>query len=77
MSSTQKIANKEIVWICSDHEREFENLTFDEFCLNERILYEFSSPLTPQQNGVIEHKNRTLQEMAWVMFHAKSLPLYF
>ncbi|TYK05238.1 F5J5.1 [Cucumis melo var. makuwa] len=28
-------------------------------------------------NGVVEQKNRTLQEMASVMLHAKDLPIYF
>lgn len=29
--------------------------------------------LTPQQNGVVERRNRTLQEMAKVMLHAKNI----
>lgn len=33
--------------------------------------------MTPQQNGVVEIKNKTLQEMARVVLHTKSLPLYF
>jgi hypothetical protein len=31
-------------------------------------------PYTPQQNGVIEQKNKSLKEMAYCMLHAKSLP---
>jgi transposase InsO family protein len=27
-------------------------------------MHEFSSPYTPQQNGVVERKNRTLLDMA-------------
>ncbi|TYK07876.1 gag-pol polyprotein [Cucumis melo var. makuwa] len=41
------------------------------------IHHEFSAPVTPQQNGVVERKIRTLQEMAHVMIHAKNLPLCF
>jgi len=33
--------------------------------------------LTPQQNRVVEHKNRTFQESARVMLHAKKLPYHF
>ncbi|KAA0059760.1 gag-pol polyprotein [Cucumis melo var. makuwa] len=41
------------------------------------IFHEFSAPLTPQQNGVVERRNRTLQEMARVMIHAKQLSIQF
>jgi len=66
-----------IVRIMSDHGTEFENAKFDEYFLDEGIKHEFSSPLTPQQNGGVERKNRTLQESPRVMFHAKHLPYRF
>lgn len=44
--------------------------------LTERIMHEFSSPITPQQNGVVERKNQTLQEMARAMLHAKNVSLH-
>jgi len=37
----------------------------------------FSSPRIPQQNGVVERKNRTLQEMARTMIHEKNLAKEF
>ncbi|PNY10358.1 retrotransposon-related protein, partial [Trifolium pratense] len=67
----------EIVRVRSDHGKEFENSKFVDFCASKGILQEFSSPGTPQQNGVVERKNRTIQESARVMLHAKNLPLYF
>ena len=39
-------------------------------------LHEFSCPRTPQQNGVVKRKNRTLSEMARVMLNQFSLPRY-
>ena len=60
--------------IRSDHGREFENSRFTEFCTSEGITHEFSAAITPQQNGIVERKNRTLQEAARVMLHAKELP---
>ncbi|KAI5426708.1 hypothetical protein KIW84_032223 [Lathyrus oleraceus] len=41
------------------------------------IDHEFSSSITPQQNGAVVRKNRTLQESARVMLHAKHLPYHF
>jgi len=38
---------------------------------------EFSSPITPQHNGVLERKNRVIQEMARVMIHSKNLGQHF
>ncbi|XP_012847829.1 PREDICTED: uncharacterized protein LOC105967762 [Erythranthe guttata] len=62
-----------IVRIRSDHGREFENSLFTNFCEKYGISHEFSAPKTPQQNGVVERKNRTLQEMARVMMNAKEI----
>ena len=45
-----------VVRIRSDHGKEFENNKFEESCASEGISHEFSSPITPQQNGVVERK---------------------
>ena len=66
-----------IVRIRSDHGKEFENSKFTDYCSSEGIKHEFSSPITPQQNGIVERKNRTIQESARVMLHAKKLPYLF
>jgi hypothetical protein len=67
----------QIMRIHSDHGREFKNSKFEEFCLSYGIKQEFSSPITPQQNGVVERKNRVIQEMARVMIHSKNLAQHF
>jgi transposase InsO family protein len=69
--------NFQIMRIRSDHGKELENSKFEEFCLSYRIKQEFSSPITPQQNGVVERKNRVIQEMARVMIHSKNLAQHF
>ena len=63
--------------IKSDHGTKFENEFFKTFCNENGISHIFSSPRTPQQNGVIERKNWTLVEMARTMLHEYNLPLYF
>ncbi|KAA0066729.1 Peptidase aspartic, catalytic [Cucumis melo var. makuwa] len=73
----QREKGKKITRIRSDHGKEFDNEGFNSFCLLEGIHHKFSAPITPEQNGVVERKNRTLQEMARVMIHAKNLPLCF
>ena len=76
----RKIQNEKgftISCIRSDHGREFENVEFDSFCDEQGIEHTFSTPRTPQQNGVVERKNRTLQEMARTILHENNLPNYF
>ncbi|XP_021747543.1 uncharacterized protein LOC110713397 [Chenopodium quinoa] len=73
----QKISGHFIVHLKSDHRTEFENSRFDEFCRENGMNHNFSAPRTPQQNGVVERKNRTLEEMARTMLIASGLPRNF
>jgi len=66
-----------ILKVRSDHGGEFENEPFESFCEKHGIIHEFSSPRTPQKNGVVERKNRTLQEMARTMIHENNLAKHF
>ncbi|KAA0036548.1 gag-pol polyprotein [Cucumis melo var. makuwa] len=75
--SLQREQEKNIVRIRSDHGKEFKNEELNDFYKAEGIHCEYSASFTPQQNGVVERKNRTLQEMARVMIHVKYLPLQF
>ncbi|KAG7564434.1 Ribonuclease H-like superfamily [Arabidopsis suecica] len=59
--------------IRSDHGGEFQNESMKDFCENHGIAHQFSAPRTPQQNGVVERKNRTLQEMARAMMHGNQV----
>jgi transposase InsO family protein len=53
--------------IRSDNGTEFKNSQIEGFLEEEGIKHEFSSPYTPQQNSVVERKNRTLLDMARTM----------
>jgi hypothetical protein len=53
--------------IRSDNGTEFKISQIEGFLEEEGIKHEFSSPYTPQQNGVVERKNRTLLDMARTM----------
>ena len=69
----QNEKNMKIVWIHSDHGKEFENSYMESFCTRSGISQEFSAPITPQQNGVVERNNRVIQEMARAMLHNKDV----
>jgi transposase InsO family protein len=46
--------------IRSNNGTEFKNSQIEGFLEDKDIKHEFSSPYTPQQNSVVERKNRTL-----------------
>ena len=48
----------------SDNGSEFKNTRIDELCDEFRIRHQFSTKYTPQSNGLVERKNRTLIDMA-------------
>jgi hypothetical protein len=51
----------------SDNGTEFKNTNIEEFLNEEGIGHKFSVSYTPQQNGIVERKNRTLIEAARTM----------
>ena len=66
-----------ILSIRSDHVGEFAKDTFEIFCNTNGYDHNFLANRTPQQNDVVEIKNRTLQEMNRTMLNENSLPKYF
>jgi len=73
----QNEKNCSISSIKSDLGRGFQNKKFDRFCSKLGIEHNFSAPRTPQQNGVVERKNRSLEELARTMLNETELPKYF
>jgi hypothetical protein len=63
--------------IRSDNGTEFKNSQIEGFPEEEGIKHEFSSPYTPQQNDVVERKNRTLLDMARTMLDEYKTPDWF
>jgi transposase InsO family protein len=58
----------------SDNGSEFRNTDVEEFLDEKGINHEFLAPYTPQQNGVVERKNRTLINMARTMLDEYKTP---
>ncbi|GKD74947.1 retrovirus-related pol polyprotein from transposon TNT 1-94 [Tanacetum coccineum] len=73
---SRKIQNQlgcPIVSIRMNHGRELDNeVQFGEFYNANGITHNFLAPRTPQSNGVVERKNRTLQEMNRTMLNEQS-----
>jgi hypothetical protein len=60
-----------------DNGSEFKNLQVEEYLEEEGIKHEFSAPYTPQQNGVVERKNRMLIDKARMMLGEFKTPERF
>lgn len=71
MTTKKYIEGIKIVRIRSDHEKELKNVSFSKFSEKCGIFHEFSAPKTPEQNDVVERKNRSLQEIARIMLNSK------
>ncbi|CAL2227229.1 unnamed protein product [Prunus armeniaca] len=58
----------------SDRGGEFTSSEFNKLCEECGIQRQLTTACTPQQNGVVERKNRTVVEMAKAMLHEKNMP---
>ncbi|GJY61732.1 retrovirus-related pol polyprotein from transposon TNT 1-94 [Tanacetum coccineum] len=63
--------------IRTDNKTEFRNHELESFCDKRGISQHFSSPYTPEQNGVAERKNRTLIEAARTMLNVSIFSKHF
>ena len=61
----------------SDRGGEFTSNEFFDFCEENGIRREFSTAITPQQNGVVERMNRKVQQMARAMLDESGTPPTF
>nr|KYP31345.1 Retrovirus-related Pol polyprotein from transposon TNT 1-94 [Cajanus cajan] len=73
----QNEKNTNITSIRSDHGGEFQNIMFQKFCKEHGINHNLLAPRTPQQNRVVERKNRSLEELERTMLNETKLPKYF
>nr|GFC67576.1 retrovirus-related Pol polyprotein from transposon TNT 1-94 [Tanacetum cinerariifolium] len=61
----------------TDKGTEFLNQTLHAYFAAEGIQHQISIARTPEQNGVVERRNRTLVEAARTMLSAAKVPLFF
>ena len=70
---TETQTRKRLKEVRSNWGGEFMSRDFKEFCDEHGIKREYTIPRTPQQNGVVERQNRTVQEMARSMMNEKNI----
>lgn len=61
----------------SDRGGEFNSVEFKEYCDEHGVKHFTTIPYTPQQNGVVECRNRTVVEMARCLLKSKNMPAEF
>jgi hypothetical protein len=54
---------------------EYTSRDFSDFCIEAGIKRDYTIPYNPQQNGVVERKNRTIIETTKAMIHDQNLPM--
>ncbi|GKA63442.1 retrovirus-related pol polyprotein from transposon TNT 1-94 [Tanacetum coccineum] len=73
----QRNLQAQVITIRTDKGTEFLDKILHAYFKEEGIEHQTSTPRTPEQNGVVERRNRTLIEAARTMLLASKLPLFF
>ncbi|KAJ9542081.1 hypothetical protein OSB04_028587 [Centaurea solstitialis] len=73
----QILLSRKVKKIRSDNDTEFRNTKLQSFLEDMGISHNFFAVRTPQQNGVVERKNRTLVEAARSMMAHSGIPQSF
>lgn len=60
----------------TDREGEFLSKRFEAYCQANGIKRHLTAPYSPQQNGIVERRNRTMVEMARSLLKEMSLPAW-
>eukprot|EP00253_Pinus_taeda_P005674 PITA_05674 len=72
----EKGLGKKVKALQSDNGGEYVSNEFNNLCVAKGIKRELMTPHKPQQNGVLERKNRSIVGAARVMLHDQGLPLH-
>ncbi|PWA98023.1 hypothetical protein CTI12_AA024020 [Artemisia annua] len=76
-SMVEKEKGLKIKSMRSDRGEEFLSKEFNKFCEDNGIRRFLRAPYSPQQNGVVERKNRTILNMVRSMLKSKKMPKEF
>jgi transposase InsO family protein len=76
-TEAENITGQHIKILRSDRGGEFLASSFQKVCEEAGIKHQFTAPYTPQQNGVVERKNRSVMEMARSLLKSMEIPGIF
>ncbi|GJS75575.1 ribonuclease H-like domain-containing protein [Tanacetum coccineum] len=77
LTLVQRGLHAQVTTVRTDKGMEFLNKNLHAYFAKEGIRHETSTARTPEQNGVVERRNRTLVEAARTMLSAAKVPLFF
>jgi hypothetical protein len=63
--------------LCTDRGGEFTATEFTDYCAGEGVHHQHTVTYNPQQNGIVERRNRTVVATGRSMLKAKGLPEWF
>jgi transposase InsO family protein len=72
----ENISERNINILRLDNGGEYTSKEFAKFCKYFGIKRDLTTAYNPQQNGVVERKNKTIMEALKTMIHDKDLPMY-
>jgi hypothetical protein len=61
----------------TDNGDEFTAAEFTSYCADEGVQRHYSTPYSPQQNGVVERRNQTVVRMAQALLKQRGMPAVF
>ncbi|WVY99308.1 hypothetical protein V8G54_025378 [Vigna mungo] len=73
---TEKEIEKSLKLLQTDGGDEYTSREFEDFCQENDIVHEVTAPHTPQHNGFVERRNRTILNMARCMVKEKNVARY-
>jgi transposase InsO family protein len=73
-AAAERKSGHQLVALRTDWGGEFTSANLTAYCADLGIHRQHSAPYTPQQNGVVEHRNQTVLATARSMMKAKKLP---
>ncbi|GAU33426.1 hypothetical protein TSUD_380620 [Trifolium subterraneum] len=73
----EKQSYKSIKVLRTDGGGEYTSKEFENYCKDQGIIHEVTTPYTPQHNGLTERRNRSILDMARSMVKQKGLPHRF